>query len=57
MDTHSPLTSPIVNIIVGKDKRTFAAHEDVLTVSPLFYDYLRDQSPGSGTKQLDLPEE
>ncbi|EPS30125.1 hypothetical protein PDE_05075 [Penicillium oxalicum 114-2] len=53
----SPLTSPIVNIIVGKDKRTFAAHEDVLTVSPLFYDYLRDQSPESGTKQLDLPEE
>jgi hypothetical protein len=31
----SPLTSPITTMIVGRDQRLFAAHEDVLSASPL----------------------
>ncbi|KAJ5861732.1 uncharacterized protein N7529_009042 [Penicillium soppii] len=50
----SPLTSPIITIIVGRDRRLFAAHEDVLSVSSYFSSALELEN---GEKQLNLPEE
>jgi hypothetical protein len=50
----SPLTSPIITIIVGRDRRLFAAHEDVLSVSSYFSSALEQEN---GEKQLNLPEE
>ncbi|KAJ5492920.1 hypothetical protein N7539_001666 [Penicillium diatomitis] len=56
--SESPLNSLIVVVTVGKEKRIFHAHEDVLTVSPQFYDELRDQNPDeNGNKKLSLPDE
>ncbi|KAF2084985.1 hypothetical protein K490DRAFT_47739 [Saccharata proteae CBS 121410] len=37
------LTSAIITIVVGKDQRLFAAHEDVLSHSPFFQTALRGQ--------------
>lgn len=51
------LTSAVVTIRVGPDKRLFAAHESVLCVSPFFAAYCRSQCPGRSCKRIDLPEE
>jgi hypothetical protein len=51
------LTSPIVTLVVGHDQRLFAAHEDVLSLSPYFCAVLRDQFLDGSTKQVDLPDE
>jgi hypothetical protein len=51
------LTSAIVTIVVGPDQRLFAAHEDVLSHSPLFASALRDQFFESTTRRIDLPNE
>lgn len=51
------LTSPIVTIIVGREQRLFAAHEDVLTHSPILAVVLKDQTPGTDGKKVDLLEE
>jgi len=53
----SPLTSPIITMIVGRDQRLFAAHEDVLSVSPFFSSALKEQFLEDGAKQLTLPDE
>ncbi|KAJ5135557.1 uncharacterized protein N7515_004835 [Penicillium bovifimosum] len=53
----SPLTSPIVTMLVGRDQRLFAAHEDVLSVSPFFSAALKEQFLEDGAKQLTLPDE
>ncbi|OQE38400.1 hypothetical protein PENCOP_c008G04759 [Penicillium coprophilum] len=53
----SPLTSPIITMIVGRDQRLFAAHEDVLSVSPFFSAALKEQFLEDGAKQLTLPDE
>jgi len=53
----SSLTSPIVTITVGEEQRTFAAHEDVLSMSPWFRVALKDIIPEDGTKQLTLADE
>lgn len=53
----SPLTSPIITMIVGRDQRLFAAHEDVLSVSSYFNSALKEQFLEDGGKQLTLPEE
>lgn len=53
----SPLTSPIIAMIVGQDQRPFAAHEDILSVSPFFSSALEEQFLEDGTKQLTLPDE
>lgn len=53
----SPLTSPIITMIVGRDQRLFAAHEDVLSVSPYFSAILKEQSLQNGSKQVTLPDE
>jgi hypothetical protein len=53
----SPLTSPIITLVVGKERRLFAAHEDVLSRSPYFVRALKDQFMESNAKQVDLPDE
>ncbi|PGH07108.1 hypothetical protein AJ80_08045 [Polytolypa hystricis UAMH7299] len=53
----STLTSPIVTLIVGREQRLFAAHEDVLSVSPFFAAALKNQFLDGSAKQVDLPDE
>ncbi|KAK8191252.1 hypothetical protein IWZ00DRAFT_272971 [Phyllosticta capitalensis] len=53
------LTSAIITLVVGKDQRLFAAHEDVLSQSPFFAAAMRDQffsSPGA-PRRIYLPDE
>ena len=42
---------------VGKEGRLFAAHEDVLSMSPFFVAACRGQFLGSQSKRIDLPDE
>ncbi|KAI1911106.1 hypothetical protein LOZ12_004534 [Ophidiomyces ophidiicola] len=51
------LTSPIVTLIVGQDQRVFAAHEDVLSLSPFFAAALKHQMVGDSPKQIGLHDE
>jgi len=51
------LTSPIITLIVGRDQRVFAAHEDVLSLSPFFAAALKGQFLEGSTKKVELPEE
>jgi len=53
----STLTSPIVTMVVGRDRRLFAAHEDVLSLSPFFAAALKTQFLDDSAKQVALPEE
>jgi hypothetical protein len=53
----STLTSPIVTFTVGKEGRLFAAHEDVLSLSPYFVAACRSQFLGAQSKRIDLPDE
>lgn len=52
-----PLTSAIITLVVGKDQRLFAAHEDVLCHSPYFATMIRDQFFEAGTRRIPLPDE
>ncbi len=54
---NSTLTSPIVTLAVGREPRLFAAHEDVLSLSPFFVAALRGQFFESTVKQVQLPDE
>lgn len=54
---YSALTSPITTMVVGPDQRLFAAHEDVLSISPYFRAALKEMSLEDGAKQLALPDE
>ncbi|KAL9116102.1 MAG: hypothetical protein Q9227_000471 [Pyrenula ochraceoflavens] len=51
------LTSQIVTLVVGPEQRLFAAHEDVLSLSPFFQAALKGQFLESSTKKVVLPEE
>ncbi|KAK7556649.1 hypothetical protein IWX49DRAFT_208 [Phyllosticta citricarpa] len=51
------LTSAIITLVVGKDQRLFAAHEDVLSHSPFFAAAMRDQFFASGARRIFLPDE
>jgi len=51
------LTSPIITLIVGREQRVFAAHEDVLSLSPFFTAALKGQFLEGSTKKVELPEE
>ncbi|KAI9704045.1 MAG: hypothetical protein M1820_005667 [Bogoriella megaspora] len=51
------LTSAIVTLCVGREKRLFAAHEDVLCHSPFFQAACRGQFFETGAKRIDLPDE
>jgi hypothetical protein len=53
----SSLTSAIITICVGPEQRLFAAHEDVLCISPFFSDCCRGQFLESHGKRINLPEE
>jgi len=53
----SVLTSPIITLIVGPERRIFAAHEDVLSRSPFFAAALKGQFLEASMKQVDLPDE
>lgn len=52
-----PLTSPIITMVVGRDQRLFAAHEDVLCRSPFFATNLKGQFFDAGAKKVKLPDE
>lgn len=51
------LTSPIITLIVGRERRLFAAHEDVLSRSPFFASALKGQFFESTAKTVELPDE
>ncbi|KAL2218788.1 hypothetical protein M432DRAFT_388337 [Thermoascus aurantiacus ATCC 26904] len=53
----SSLTSAIITICVGPERRLFAAHEDVLCVSPFFAACCRGQLFESHSKRIYLPDE
>jgi len=53
----STLTSPIVTFTVGREGRLFAAHEDVLNLSPFFSAACRGQFLEAQSKRIDLPDE
>jgi len=56
--TSPALTSPIITVVVGKEQRLFAAHEDVLSHSPRLAEALRDNFFGPGTdRRILLPDE
>jgi hypothetical protein len=44
-------------MIVGGDQRLFAAHEDILSMSPFFSAALKEQFLKDGAKELSLPDE
>lgn len=54
---YSTLTSPIITLVVGHEQRLFAAHEDVLSLSPFFTAALRGQFFESASKRVELPDE
>ncbi|KAK2801235.1 hypothetical protein FQN50_007795 [Emmonsiellopsis sp. PD_5] len=51
------LTSAIITLCVGPEQRLFAAHEEVLCVSPFFASCCRGQFLESHAKQITLPSE
>jgi hypothetical protein len=51
------LTSAIITVVVGADQRLFAAHEDVLSHSPLFAAAIRDQFFEANSRRIYLPDE
>ncbi|KAI9689878.1 MAG: hypothetical protein M1822_009760 [Bathelium mastoideum] len=51
------LTSAIITLCVGQEKRLFAAHEDVLCHSPFFQAACRGQFYEPGPKRIELPGE
>ena len=53
----SPLTSPIITLVVGHEERLFAAHEDQLTRSPFFAAALKGQFFEAEAKRVVLPDE
>jgi hypothetical protein len=57
-DNEPPLTSAIITVVVGKDQRLFAAHEDVLLHSPFLGAMCRDQScEPSSSRRIVLTDE
>ncbi len=51
------LTSSIITLVVGREQRLFAAHEDVLCISPFFAAACRGQFLEASTKRITLPDE
>lgn len=44
-------------MVVGRDQRLFAAHEDILSLSPFFTTALKDQFYEGSLKRVALPDE
>jgi len=55
--TASTLTSPIVTLVVGREQRLFAAHEDVLCHSSYFGAALKGNFLHGASKRMELPDE
>jgi len=53
----SQLNSPIITMVVGRDQRLFAAHEDVLCRSPYFASCLKGQFLDGNAKKVELLDE
>ena len=53
----STLTSPIVTLVVGQDRRLFACHQDVLCLSPFFAAALKGQFYEGVSHRIELPDE
>ncbi|CAG8948887.1 hypothetical protein HYFRA_00002011 [Hymenoscyphus fraxineus] len=51
------LTSSIITLVVGREQRLFAAHEDVLCHSPFFQATCRGQYMETANKRIALPDE
>lgn len=56
-DSWNNSTSSIITLVVGSEKRLFAAHEDVLCASPYFASALRNGYLDPVTKRIALPDE
>jgi len=56
-DEPSQLNSPIITMVVGRDQRLFAAHEDVLCRSPYFKSCLKGQFLDGNAKKVELFDE
>ncbi|ODA76849.1 hypothetical protein RJ55_07365 [Drechmeria coniospora] len=52
-----PLVSPVVTLIIGREGRLFAAHEDVLRKSPFFDAACRESFSGPQNGRISLPDE
>jgi hypothetical protein len=58
LTVNSTLTSPIITLVVGREQRLFAAHEEVLCLSPFFLAACRGQYMGeTSSKRITLPDE
>lgn len=53
----SNLTSSIITLTVGHDQRLFAAHEEILCLSPFFASACRGQFLEAHAKRIALPDE
>jgi hypothetical protein len=51
------LTSPIITLMVGREGRLFAAHEEVLCQSPFFERICQDQCLEAQNKRISIPDE
>ncbi|KKY35539.1 putative btb poz domain containing protein [Diaporthe ampelina] len=54
---HAYRNSPIITLVVGREARIFAAHEEVLTKSPVLAAALRSQYMEPTGKRITLPDE
>ncbi|ROT35004.1 hypothetical protein SODALDRAFT_321088 [Sodiomyces alkalinus F11] len=54
---NNTLTSAIVTLVIGSEQRLFAAHEDVLCVSPFFHNALRGNFMEDAPRRIALPDE
>jgi len=57
ISTSSNAISAIVTLVIGQEQRIFAAHENVLSLSPFFQSVLQNQMMDSQTKKISLPDE
>ncbi|CAI4218785.1 unnamed protein product [Parascedosporium putredinis] len=55
--TTNHLSSPVVTLVVGSEQRLFAAHEEVLCLSPFFQAALHRQYADGNNKRIALPDE
>ncbi|PVH67781.1 hypothetical protein DL98DRAFT_475357 [Cadophora sp. DSE1049] len=56
-DLSSTLTSSIITLVVGRERRLFAAHEDVLCLYPFFQAACRGQFMEASSKRIALSDE
>jgi len=57
IESPSTLVSPIVTLAIGREGRLFAAHEDVLCLSPFFAAACRGKFLEAESKRIELPDE